>query len=173
MSENNKLSRCDEALTTCSITCTRHPSKQSAQHFFPYRARLTVPLKWNPMTALSTDHADIFWESIDVLIHSSLWPSDARRHKGLGGYGLRYWLVAWRHQTITWTNADLSPKVFCGIYANGISQELLKLIFNICWDSAHLKLLPHHLISQGPVSLIKYIAISEITGSILSEIFTT
>ena len=31
----------------------------------------------------------------------------------LGSYWLRYWLVAWRHQAITWTNIDLSSMVFC------------------------------------------------------------
>ena len=27
---------------------------------------------------------------------------------------LRKWLVAWRHQAITWTNFDSSSKIFCG-----------------------------------------------------------
>ena len=35
---------------------------------------------------------------------------------------LRYWLVAWQCQTITWTNIDLTPKVFCDIHLRAISQ---------------------------------------------------
>ena len=31
----------------------------------------------------------------------------------------------WRHQAITWTNVDLSSKVFCGIHLRSISQEVL------------------------------------------------
>ena len=31
--------------------------------------------------------------------------------KDLGQHWLRLWLVAWQHQAITWTNADLSPRV--------------------------------------------------------------
>ena len=49
---------------------------------------------------------------------------------GMGQYWLRKWLVV---QTITWTNADLSWKVFCGIHLRAISQEMLKnLIYNLC-----------------------------------------
>ena len=34
-----------------------------------------------------------------------------------------------QHQAITWTNADLSPKVFCGAHLCPISQEALTNLF--------------------------------------------
>ena len=37
-------------------------------------------------------------------------------------------MLGWRHQTITWTNVDLSPKVFCGIHLRAFSLEELKII---------------------------------------------
>ena len=40
----------------------------------------------------------------------------------LDRHWLRYWLGAVRHQAITWTNVDLSPKVFCGIHLRANSQ---------------------------------------------------
>ena len=39
----------------------------------------------------------------------------------LGQRWLRYWLVAWRHQAITWTNVDLSSVKSSGIHLKGIS----------------------------------------------------
>ena len=33
------------------------------------------------------------------------------------------WLVAWRHQSITWTSVDSSPNVFFAIYLRVIPQE--------------------------------------------------
>ena len=33
------------------------------------------------------------------------------------------WLVAWRHQSITWTSVDSSPNVFFGIYLRVFPQE--------------------------------------------------
>ena len=43
----------------------------------------------------------------------------------------REWLVAWWHQTINSTNADLSWIVFCGIHQRAISQMLISLICNM------------------------------------------
>ena len=50
-----------------------------------------------------------------MLIHS-LWPSDVTPYGdiGLGEHWLRWWLAAWRHQAITWTNVDLSSLGICG-----------------------------------------------------------
>ena len=45
----------------------------------------------------------------------------------LGKHWLRQWLVAWRHQAITWTHVDLSSEGFCGILQRTVSQELLKV----------------------------------------------
>ena len=45
-------------------------------------------------------------------------------HVDLGQHWFRYWLVAWRHQAITWTNVDLSSVRSCGIHVRTISQEI-------------------------------------------------
>ena len=42
----------------------------------------------------------------------------------LGQHWLRQWFIARSHKAITWTNVDLSSKVFCGIHLRAISQEL-------------------------------------------------
>ena len=42
----------------------------------------------------------------------------------LGEHWLRYWLVAWRHQAITWTNVDLSSVWSSGIHLRSISSEI-------------------------------------------------
>ena len=60
----------------------------------------------------------------------------------LGQHWLRQWFVAWRHETITRTNVDLSSQVFCGIYLRAISQVVL-INLNMCSDITFLKLLPH------------------------------
>ena len=46
--------------------------------------------------------------------------------------------IAWRHQAITWTNVDLSSKMFCGIHLKAISQEeLMSLIHHITLLKLH------------------------------------
>ena len=68
----------------------------------------------------------------------------------LGQHWLRYWLVAWRHQAITWTKVDLSSNGFCGIQIRANSQEvLMNLIHNMCSKITLLKSLSHF---QGPMS---------------------
>ena len=47
----------------------------------------------------------------------------------LGQHRLSYWLVAWQHQAITWTNIDLSLVKFCGIHLRAISHRVGKLLF--------------------------------------------
>ena len=42
----------------------------------------------------------------------------------LGQLWLRQWLVAWRHQAITWTNIDLSSVRSSGIHLSAILQEI-------------------------------------------------
>ena len=37
---------------------------------------------------------------------------------------LRQWLVAWRHQAITWTNVDLSSVRSSGVHLSAILQEM-------------------------------------------------
>ena len=40
-----------------------------------------------------------------------------------GHYHEKIWLVAWRHQAITWTNLDLSSVRSCGIHRRALSWE--------------------------------------------------
>ena len=55
----------------------------------------------------------------------------------LGPCWLRWWLTAWWHQAIIWTNIDLSPKVFSGIQLRVISQEVLMNLFrDMCSEIA-------------------------------------
>ena len=41
-----------------------------------------------------------------------------------GQHWLRKWLVAWRHQAITWTNVDLSSVRSSGIHLSAILHEM-------------------------------------------------
>ena len=54
-----------------------------------------------------------------LLTHCGLLTSYGDRD--LGQHWLRKWLVAWRHQTITWTNFDLSSVRSNGIHLRAIS----------------------------------------------------
>ena len=42
----------------------------------------------------------------------------------LGQHWLMQWLVAWRHQAITWTNVDWSSVKSTDIHIRAISQEM-------------------------------------------------
>ena len=51
----------------------------------------------------------------------------------LGRHWLRQWLVAWRHQAITWTNVDWSSVKYSDIHIRAISQQMIQLSFTkIC-----------------------------------------
>ena len=52
---------------------------------------------------------------------NSLWPRDAIWRQTSGSYWLRQWLVAWRHQAITWTNVDWSSVKSSDIHIRSIS----------------------------------------------------
>ena len=54
---------------------------------------------------------------------------------------LKWCPVAWWHQTITWTSADLSLNVFRSIHLRTISQEILKIsALDINFKITNLKL---------------------------------
>ena len=53
---------------------------------------------------------------------NSLWPSDAIWWHRSGQHWLRQWLIAGRHQAITWTNGQFYLMGFCGIHLRAISQ---------------------------------------------------
>ena len=54
----------------------------------------------------------------------------------LGQHCFRWWLVAWGHQAIIWTNVDFSLAKSCGIHMRAISQWVTKLLICImsCWN---------------------------------------
>ena len=63
---------------------------------------------------------------------------------GLGQHVLKQWLVAWRHQSNTWTNVDQSSVRFWGIHLRAVTLGVWKLLF--CRTNLKillLKLLPH------------------------------
>ena len=69
----------------------------------------------------------------------SLWPCDTIWQQDCCQHWLTYWLVTWKHQAITWTNVDLSSKVFCGIHLRAISQDLVNLIHNMSLEMTLLE----------------------------------
>ena len=68
---------------------------------------------------------NVFWEwwpPFCSFFVNSVWPIDTLCDIDPGQYWLRWWLDAWRHQAITWTNVDFSLVRFCGIHLRAISQ---------------------------------------------------
>ena len=64
---------------------------------------------------------------------NSLWPSNVMWwQRYLGQHWLRWWLVAWRHQAISWNIADFGLVSFCGIHLRGFSLRVLKLLYGVC-----------------------------------------
>ena len=60
--------------------------------------------------------------------------------RDLGQHRIRYWLVAWRHQAITWTNVDLSSVRPSDIHLRASPQEIpLPSITEIIWKIKYLK----------------------------------
>ena len=56
----------------------------------------------------------------------------------LGQHWLRWWLVAWQHQAITWTNVDLSSVRSLGIHLRALSlDDVKKPINNCCAELDH------------------------------------
>ena len=41
---------------------------------------------------------------------------------------LRYWLIVWRHQAVTWTKVDFSSMRFCRIHLRTIPRRVPKLL---------------------------------------------
>ena len=56
---------------------------------------------------------------------------------------LARWLVAWRHQAITWTNIDFSSVRYCGINLRAISREPQLLFSTMSLKTILLRLLPY------------------------------
>ena len=94
----------------------------------------------------------------DQRISQYMWPIARRLYVWLTHWGLvtpycdrdltqhwlRQWLVAWRHQAITWTNVDLSPVEFCAIHLTTILLvSLMVSIHGINSKIIFFKLQPH------------------------------
>ena len=63
----------------------------------------------------------------------------------LGQHWLRLWLVAWRHQAITWTNVDLSSVRSSGIHLMAVSWEIPQPPFTeVSLKMTYLKLNLNH-----------------------------
>ena len=61
-------------------------------------------------------------------------------NKDLCHHWLRQWLVAWRHQAITWTNVDLSSVRSSDIHLRASSQDIPQpSITEIIWKTKYLK----------------------------------
>ena len=65
----------------------------------------------------------------------------------LGQHLLRQWLVAWRHQGITWTNVDLPSNVLYGIHLSAHEIDT-----NMC---SAITLLKSRLYFQGANQWVK------------------
>ena len=65
------------------------------------------------------------WNKENSLTHCGL----VMLYGDLDQYWLRWWLDAWWHQAITWTNADFSSVRFCDIHLRAISQQGPELLF--------------------------------------------
>ena len=115
---------------------------------------------FNPMCTSHTLHpilhSDTVWQ---IQWHTSIhWPKpqitlnhcDLVTPHGvqeLDHHWSRQWLVAWRHQAITWNNVDISSVRSNGIHLRTISQEMLELSIFV-WK---LRLISDYSsISQGP-----------------------
>ena len=60
--------------------------------------------------------------------------------RDLGQHWFRLWLVAWRHQAITWTNVDWSSVKPNGIRIRAIRQEMPQTsITKLCLKTTYLK----------------------------------
>ena len=76
---------------------------------------------------MATKKFDILSNCFDIIVTKTHWGIMMPYNNiDLGQHWLRWWLVAWRQQAITWTNADLSSIRFCCIHLTAISREVLK-----------------------------------------------
>ena len=73
--------------------------------------------------------------------------------RDLGQHWLRQWLVAWRHQAITWTNVDLSSVSLTDVDLRASSQETPQP--SITEIICKLKYLKFHSNFPGPMGLIQ------------------
>ena len=116
-----------------------------------------------------TGHRLINYTQIWMSNTGELKPTHGSTHCGpvmpygdrdLGQHWLRWWLVAWRHQAITWTNVDWSSVKSSDIHIRAISQEMPQSsITKICLKITNLKFhwnFPgaNELTHCGPVPLV-------------------
>ena len=91
-----------------------------------------MPTHWHPYGSEYTlTHLSSF--TINEILQTTLPTTFSLTHCGLvtpygdrdwGQHGLRQWLVAWRHQAITWTNVDWSSVKSSDVHMRAVSQEI-------------------------------------------------
>ena len=77
-----------------------------------YGVKLHLPIQARRQVSLSLTHCGLVMPYGDI---------------DLGQHWLRWWLVAWRHQAITWTNVDFTSIGPFSTHLRRISQEMLKI----------------------------------------------
>ena len=93
----------------------------------------TFSLDW-----ISCSHLKLYWPFLLLSINSLRFRDAIWWHRS--GSTLAQWLVAWEHEAITWTTADLSSKVFFGIFPRTISQEVfINAVCNMCFEITLIK----------------------------------
>ena len=63
------------------------------------------------------------WRYTPSSMTSNILNSLSSGHMELGQHWLRWWLVAWRYQAITWANVDLSSVRSLGIHLRSLSLD--------------------------------------------------
>ena len=84
----------------------------------PTKVRLILEVLWYY-------HYHYYHHVMFCLTHYGLMTPYGNRE--LGQHWSRWWLVAWRHQVITWTNVDLSSARSLGIHLRALSEEIVKI----------------------------------------------
>ena len=87
-------------------------------------------------------------------LESIIW-----RHTS-GQHWLRWWLVVWRHQAITWTYIDFSFVRLCGIHLRVILQSIPMILFYVMSENYTSKIIAtsprHQWVNLFSRKLIQY-----------------
>ena len=106
--------------------------------FFFFLLRISMIVVPQSILKVRTDQFCLSYFLSSSLTHCGLVKPYGDRD--LGQHWLRYWLVAWRHQTITWTTVDWSSMKSSDIHSREISQEMPQpSITKICLKITCLK----------------------------------
>ena len=146
----------DSTIYHVALCCPINKSKTKwCVYLMRQRACITKP-QWADHTQVPEWHGSMqylrnmlmrhcpmpYFKSIPGTSFNSLWPRDAMwPHRSVS---ILAQVMAWclKHQAITWTNIDVSTKVFCGIHLREISQMLINFFCKMCLEITLLKLIP-------------------------------